>query len=168
VALTRVKKAMSPVLSTIILVSVTIVVAISSSYWMGALATGQMRSEQLEITSAYAEFNQTLFANGGWSLTVELKNTGSADATITNIFLNAIHIKDYTTGSITLSVNGIQQADLSSINIGLTKGNQVRLLLRLERYNGGTGIQGCTSGTRIDVNFHTAAGMICPLKIKLP
>ena len=71
-----------------ILVAVTIVVAVAVSYWMGGIAGLYTRFEKVEISSAYATYGATAFngTDAGWDITVNLKNSGSADATIESIF----------------------------------------------------------------------------------
>jgi hypothetical protein len=163
----RNKVAMSQIVSSIILVSIVIVIATTSSYWMEALASSHMTFEQIDLPTAYAEYDSSLFSNGGWNITVEIKNSGSADAAIKNIFLNTLPISGYSAGSIALYVNDKRYTDLSSISISLAKASSVRILLQVERYQGGIGIQGCTSMTTIDLKFHTSAGIVCPLRIWL-
>jgi flagellin-like protein len=48
----RSKKALSPVVASIILIAVTVAVSIAVAAWMGALSVGFMQTEQLSITSA--------------------------------------------------------------------------------------------------------------------
>jgi flagellin-like protein len=165
------KRALSPVIATVILVSVTIVVAVSVAYWMGTIAGGYTAYEQIELPTAYALGDATLFSNaGGWNVTIELKNTGSADATIDNMFLNAIPISTYTSGTINLYAGGTQISDLSALGISVTKGSSESLNLQLQQYNStdSTGVAGCTSGTRVDLKIHTAAGREYPVQVKLP
>jgi flagellin-like protein len=165
------KRALSPVIATVILVSVTIVVAVSVAYWMGTIAGGYTAYEQIELPTAYALWDSSLFSSaGGWNVTIELKNTGSADATIDNMFLNAIPISTYTSGTVTLYNGGTLVTDLSSIAISVTKGSSASLLLQVQRYNStdSSGVAGCTSGTRVDLKLHTAAGREYPVQVKLP
>lgn len=168
------KRALSPVIATVILVSVTIVVSVSVAYWMGTIASGYTAFEQIELPTAYAAFDADIFNNaGGWNITIELKNTGSADATIDNVFLNAKPLKAYDSGTIFLS-DGTTTWDtstkLASIFISVTKGSAKTLSLQVQQYNatGPSGVEGCTSGTRIDLKMHSAAGRDYPVQVKLP
>jgi len=162
------KRALSPVIATVILISVTIVVAVSVAYWMGSIASGYTTFEQIELPTSYARWDSTLFNNGGWNVTIVLKNTGSADATIDNIFLNGIPLSGYNSSSIALYADGSQVTDLSSISISVTKGGSRTLLIQVEKYSGGTGIEGCTAGTWVDFKIHSAAGRDYPTRVKLP
>ena len=160
----REKKGLSPVIATVILISVTIVVAVSVAYWMGSIASGYTTFEQIELPTVYARGNSPLTR---WNVTIELKNTGSADATIDNIFINGIPLKDYTSGRVWLSYdseNLTTSSELASISISITKGGSKTLLLQIERNSN----DGFTSGTRIDIKLHTAAGREYPAQVKLP
>lgn len=169
----RNKKALSPVIATVILIAVTIVVAVSVAYWMGSIAGGYTSFEQIELPTAYASYSATCLTPNkpGWKITIELKNTGSADATINNIFINSIPLKDYTSG-ITLGGVGITNmttpAELASINVKITKGESQTLYLYVQEYIAPNGVPGCTAGTRIDLKIHTAGGRDYPTSIKLP
>jgi hypothetical protein len=86
------------------------------------------------------------------------------------MFLNAIPISTYTSGTVTLYNGGTLVTDLSSIAISVTKGSSASLLLQVQRYNStdSSGVAGCTSGTRVDLKLHTAAGREYPVQVKLP
>ena len=160
----REKRGLSPVIATVILISVTIVVAVSVAYWMGSIASGYTTFEQIELPTVYARWDSSLTR---WNVTIELKNTGSADATIDNIFINGIPLKDYTSGRVWLSYdseNLTTSSDLASISISITKGNSKTLLLQIQQNSN----DGFTSGTRIDIKLHTAAGREYPAQVKLP
>ena len=134
-------------------------------------ATGYTKFEQIELPTSYARWdgNKT-FTNGGWNVTIELKNTGSADATIDNIFLNGIPLSGYSSSSIRLYEDGQQVPNLSSISISVTKGGSKTLLIQVEKYNAtdNSGIEGCTHGTWVDFKIHSASGRDYPTRVKLP
>ena len=90
------RRGLSPVIATVILVAVTIVVAVAIAYWMGGIAGLYTRYEQLEITYANPVRATDLVYGGtqtdGWNITLKVKNTGSASATIDDILLNGVSI----------------------------------------------------------------------------
>jgi flagellin-like protein len=60
----KTRKALSPVVASIILIAVTVAVSIAVAAWMGALVVAQMRTEQLKITSvAFSEDSITVIAH---------------------------------------------------------------------------------------------------------
>ena len=166
------KRALSPVIATVILISVTIVVAVSVAYWMGSIASGYTTFEQIELPTVYAKdlVNNQPFA--GWNVTIKLKNTGSADATIDDIFINDVPLEDYDAGTIELYVDycnsTYQVSNLGDIQIDINKGQSKTLYLYIKDDSGDQGVDGCTSGTTVNIKIHTASGRDYPTHVKLP
>src|SRR5512136_1968547 len=75
------KKALSPVVASIILIAVTVAVSIAVAAWMGALSVNFMQTEQLSITNAQ-------FTTGQVALSV--RNTGTADIVINYAKVNGL------------------------------------------------------------------------------
>ena len=69
-------KALSPVVSAIILLAVAVAVSLAVAAWMGTLTVGQMETEEVKILNV-------AFESG--NATLELKNTGVTDVVITDI-----------------------------------------------------------------------------------
>jgi len=74
------KKALSPVVASIILIAVTVAVSIAVAAWMGALTFTFMGTEELTISTL------TWIPNTGF--TVVVNNTGTKDLTITQVQVN--------------------------------------------------------------------------------
>jgi flagellin-like protein len=154
------KRALSPVIATVILISVTIVVAVSVAYWMGAIAGGFTTFEQIELPTVYAQA-----FSGGWNVTIELKNTGSADATLNNIFINSVPVKDTSYGTnVTVYANGQILDTLYTTGLLIKKGNSVTLVIKIKADQA----VGFSAGTRVEIKMHTAAGKDYPTSLKLP
>ncbi|MEM4704398.1 MAG: archaellin/type IV pilin N-terminal domain-containing protein [Candidatus Bathyarchaeia archaeon] len=75
------RKALSPVVASIILIAVTVAVSIAVAAWMGALTTGFMGSSSITITDAQ-------FDKSGTGITLHLKNTGTKTVTIATVRIN--------------------------------------------------------------------------------
>lgn len=105
------RKGISTIIATIIIVSVSIVMAIAVAYWVMGVGNSFTKFERIEFLSIYADYNPTVPAvpernitdsvtnetvtipgspgiPANYSISVVLKNTGSAAATINNIFVN--------------------------------------------------------------------------------
>ncbi len=76
---TRKRKALSPVVASIILIAVTVAVSIAVAAWMGALTFNFMATEQLKITNVQ-------FPAGNVVITTQ--NTGTTPVTMTEIHVN--------------------------------------------------------------------------------
>jgi flagellin-like protein len=93
------KKALSPVVASIILIAVTVAVSIAVAAWMGALTIGFMGSSSLTITNT-AFGGQS--ANATNYISITLKNTGTKTVTLGQIKINNI-IKSTLVGNLTLA-----------------------------------------------------------------
>jgi flagellin-like protein len=78
------RKALSPVVASIILIAVTVAVSIAVAAWMGALTFTFMGTEQLTIP----KITWTWGAAGSRSFTIYVNNTGTKDVTINQILVN--------------------------------------------------------------------------------
>ena len=79
------KKGISPVIATVIIVSVAIAIAVAVAFWMTGITGLFTRYERVEITNCYADWDST---NELWKVIIQLRNSGSDDATIDEIFIN--------------------------------------------------------------------------------
>ena len=79
------KKALSPVVASIILIAVTVAVSIAVAAWMGALTFSFMGTEQLAISKITWTWD-SIEANRKFTITVD--NTGTKDLTIKQIQVN--------------------------------------------------------------------------------
>ena len=139
----RNKSGISPVMATVILVAIAIVIAIAVAFWASGLVGVFTRFEKLEITSAYYVSGQ------GVKLTV--KNTGSADASIDNIFVNG---RPCDTGC---GVN---------VPIPLSVGSDATITVG----NPPSGVTGgqWKSGVTYEIAIHTASGKTYPVSVLIP
>ena len=80
----RSRKALSPVVASIILIAVTVAVSIAVAAWMGALTVGFMGSSSLTITNTQFT-NTTAPAN---IIVLSVKNTGTKSVTIGAVKIN--------------------------------------------------------------------------------
>jgi len=123
----RSRKALSPVVASIILIAVTVAVSIAVAAWMGALTFNFMATEQLKITNLQFSVAGGLNNN----VTVTMINTGTNPVTI-----NEIHVSNgpnLITNSITIPANGNSTQSVTSawvngaqyeVELRSAKGNQ--------------------------------------------
>jgi len=97
-------KALSPVVASIILIAVTVAVSIAVAAWMGALVVGQMSTEEAKVTSITWGTN---------TVTLNVRNTGSTNITITEAYVNGgsnilttgVPVPANSAASVTLTLN---------------------------------------------------------------
>jgi len=93
----RSKKALSPVVASIILIAVTVAVSIAVAAWMGALTIGFMGSSSITIT-------KVSFPSGtsGTTFNATMKNTGTKMVTVNMVKVNNME-KTFATNPTTLN-----------------------------------------------------------------
>lgn len=170
-------KAISPVIATVIIVSVAIAISIAVALWLSGMVGGFTQTENLQILTGYAEpveiyantslpqplnitinnQNKTLsgytvlanYTGSGWTITIQVKNTGTVSATIDNIFVNGIPISNEQ-GVIAYMI------DDKTITPGET--TTIHILLGSP----------FTHGQMVNIKIHTASGRDYPKTITLP
>jgi flagellin-like protein len=95
----RSRKALSPVVASIILIAVTVAVSIAVAAWMGALTFSFMGSSSITINNTDFQ-GFTGLANN--TIVLTLKNTGTKQVTISNIKINNL-VKTFDATNATLS-----------------------------------------------------------------
>jgi len=161
----RKRRAVSPVIATVILVAVTITVAVAVSYWMSSIAGQYTSFEKVEIQSAYATIIPTgaPVNVGSWIIHLELKNTGSATSTLIRVFVNEIPVETafyaFVIGTDGLGVGKIatdMPKDDSTIPVGgklpIESGQPKTVEIYIEKSL-------FSSGTTLNVKLHSAGGM---------
>jgi archaeal type IV pilus assembly protein PilA len=96
----RSRKALSPVVASIILIAVTVAVSIAVAAWMGALTFNFMGSSSLTITDASFTPSSGTTNN---TILLTVKNTGTKQVTIGQIKVNSFSMAfNGTTNPVTL------------------------------------------------------------------
>ena len=115
------KKALSPVVASIILIAVTVAVSIAVAAWMGALTFTFMKTEELKITNM-----QFLGTTPNQTINLTVSNPGTSKVTITTVRVNDVAISGTITGSLDWAAG-------NSHNIGFaytwTSGNKYKVTL---------------------------------------
>jgi flagellin-like protein len=178
----RKRRAVSPVIATVILIAVAVALGIAVAFWASGLTSSFSKYEKLGVNTQYA----TGSSSSGWVIYLAGQNTGSSDASITQIQINGVPYpisgntacSSLPTGSALAvcwtnagtsvtagsSGNSINQATLpvpSGSNFGIELGLPA---------NPGTSLANkvFTDGQTIQVTIITAAGNNYPASIVLP
>ena len=159
------RKAVSPVIATVILVAVAITVAVGVSYWMGGISAQYTQFEKVEIQTGYSEVVvDATPVPIGWKVTMSLKNSGSAASTITHVFINDVPValiatgNDGLTGEVSAPTNGVAPAgigtSITDVGLSLNAGESKTAYLYISNTYGYL-----SSGTTINIKLHSAGGM---------
>ena len=143
----RSRKAVSPVIATVILVAVAITVAVAVSYWMGGISSQYTKFEKVEIQSGVCSVD----AAGNWTVALDLKNSGTATATLISIFINDVEINTYNT----TAVAGEWTSDMTE-SYSLTSGLSGAINVYISSSNSAATL---SSGTTVNIKVHSAGGM---------
>ena len=142
------RKAVSPVIATVILVAVAITVAVAVAYWMSGIAGQYTKFEKVEIQTAYS----TRVA-AGWDVAMEIKNTGSAASTLIRAFVNDVPIPqaNYANSSI---IDGEIACSFPYAGVTIDSGNSTTLYIYIS-----DSYKNLSSGTTVNLKLHSAGGM---------
>jgi flagellin-like protein len=113
----RSRKALSPVVASIILIAVTVAVSIAVAAWMGALTFSFMGSSSLTITNVTFVGTSGLAPN---NITLAIKNTGTKQVTVGQIKVNNVIM--YVDSSSTLTYSA---GTIGTITVELTAANSI-------------------------------------------
>ena len=158
----RKSRAVSPVIATVILVAVAITVAVAVSYWMSGISSQYTSFEKVEIQSGICTWNIVTF---DWDVTLKLKNSGTATATLIGVFINEVEVDSYL-----LAVPGDGQATTDmGISVTIASGATTSIGIHIDGIGDalegdpvvpGTDYwQSASPGTTINIKVHSAGGM---------
>jgi len=160
------RKAISPVIATVILVAVAITVAVGVSYWMSGIAGQYTAFEKIEISTGYSEKvddGDPNYVFLGWQVTLELKNTGSTTASLTRVFVNDIALLDVDYGETAPKwVDDGLATSLLYAGTTIESGDTKTVYIYIDDTFGTL-----SSGTTVNVKVHSAGGMDYIKLIKL-
>jgi flagellin-like protein len=143
------RKGISPVIATVILVAVAITVSVSVAYWMGGISSLYTRLEIIEVQSAVASKGVA----GNYTITLAVKNTGSADATIDSVFINGKPMSQFPGVNPHLAAGGTS----------VIAGGSATVVIDVPANQGAP----FSAGTTIEVKLHTAGGKDYPQMVTL-
>ena len=148
------RKAVSPVIATVILVAVAITVAVAVSYWMSGISSQYTKFEKVEIQSGVCTWSTTDLR---WEITMKLKNTGTATSTMIGAFINELEVDDYNTTAPTITEGKAwtNMTNQQSVKSGETK----KIMIFVDGPGGGATWQTVSSGTTVNIKIHSAGGM---------
>ncbi|MEM4853754.1 MAG: archaellin/type IV pilin N-terminal domain-containing protein [Thermofilum sp.] len=162
------RRAISPVIATVIIVAVTIAVAIAVAFWMTGIIGLFTGFEQLQITSIVDIEDQQNPQNSGIHVTV--RNTGTSTATITDVYING---RPCFTGlpapacTVTGQRQGGTPVQLGGPNnpVPIAPGETVNLVIQIT--NPGNFGANIGPGVSVEVKLLTASGKEYPKLIVL-
>ena len=112
------RKALSPVVASIILIAVTVAVSIAVAAWMGALTFTFTAVEELQLpTSAEVTFGVTETSK---YVQLTVRNTGTSKVSIVDVRINGKSAKNNVTEPSGFAANGASIEPASSLRFTIT------------------------------------------------
>jgi hypothetical protein len=142
----RGRKADSTVIASVILVTVTIVLAFVAAYWIRGVTDHYARFEKVEMQSGVCTWDSNATC---WKITLRLKNAGTAQATLTGAFINDEEIAAYDQDSV---IAGSTSANMTK-STPLGSGASVTINIYIDQ-----GYASLSSRTVVNVMIHCAGG----------
>jgi flagellin-like protein len=165
----RKRKAVSPVIATVILIAVAVALGIAVAFWASGLTSSFSKYEKLGVSTQYATGT-----SGTWYIYLGGQNTGSSDATITQIQINGVPYPLNGGGTSSNnpewnSTSGGTTTSGTTNSLSVPSGATFKIQFQLTN-SGSTSIPGKTfaDGQTIQVTLITAAGNNYPASIVLP
>jgi flagellin-like protein len=157
------RKGISPVIATVILVAVAITVAVSVAYWMGGISSLYTRLEKVEVSSTSISKG-----TGNYTVTMVVKNTGSADASLDAVYINGKTRSSFTASPSYANITVTSGSyNLDTGTIAIIAGGSITLQIDVRPVSGHDLGAPFTAGTTLDVKLHTAAGKDYPQMVTL-
>jgi flagellin-like protein len=148
------RKAISPVIATVILVAVAITIAVAVSYWMSGISSSYTKFEKVEIQSSQCVKTGTAgTVNAAWNVTLSLKNSGSATSTINGVYVN----DQIATLGQTIGTNSTLRTDVPAAGLTIASGGTTTVKIFVGQAWPATAH--LTSGTTVNIKIHSAGGM---------
>ena len=151
ITLFRKRKALSLIISTIILTAVAITISFSVSYWMGGVSSVYTSFEKIECLSATPTYDVGLKL---WSFSFVIRNGGTSKAIITNIYVNERAVAS----STIIPTPGNCGTDIPETGVSINTGATTNINVYLRSGGVGQSFSGLTAHSVIIVKFVTASG----------
>jgi flagellin-like protein len=178
------RRAVSPVIATVILIAVAVALGIAVAFWASGLTSSFSKYEKLGVSTQYAVSGAPNLYNSGkcdtssicWTVNLGGQNTGSSDATITQIQVNGV---PYPISSNGTSASGVfiewgnQAGSGGKSSLSVPSGSTFRISFLLESATSSGGYntfssKTFSSGQTVQVTIITASGNNYPASIVLP
>ena len=154
-------KAVSPVIATIIIVAIAITMSIAVAYWLLGLGGSFTKFEKVEFTTAYVIGDATQ----GYNITMSLKNTGSASATLD---YNVTQFNGKPDIYYTIAANHFNWTFVPTGKYSMDPGASTTATIYCPKANEYADVTAFCSGMTLEITLHTTGGKDYPKAIVLP
>jgi len=170
------KKAVSPVISTIIIVAIAIAISIAVALYLTGITGTFTKFERLDVTSSYAD-PQNVTSGGGNPITFVVKNSGTSVITIDSIIVNGkpsnLYVGWVVSGTPQTGTTSTTYANQTVPKTGILVDGTGSAGKTISIAQGDSGtvyafITGGKSGQSLELTMHTVSGKEYPKVVVLP
>jgi hypothetical protein len=137
-------RAVSPVIATLIIVSIAIALAITATLWWSGTIQGFLGVEKVNLI-LYTESGGQL---GTYKVTIEIRNTGTRDITINGVYLNGKPFWEANVTKVSFYIENVTQTLPMAFSLPVGKVATIEVYLGSEY----------RAGQTIEVKLVTASG----------
>ncbi len=145
------RKAMSPVIATVILVAMGVFISFYVSNWMMGVTSQYTKFERVEIQGAKCTWDA---ANDEWVVTLRLKNTGTHTATLTSVSLNDAEVDSY---NATTAADGTAATNMTTAE-RITSGAARTIQIYIDGPGGAGPWLTMSTRTNVNIKLHSTGG----------
>jgi flagellin-like protein len=142
----RGRKAVSPVIATVILIAVGIAVSVTMAYWQVGIASTYVKLEKVEIQSSVCTWNST---GNYWKIELSMKNKGPSSSTLMETFVNNAEVQNY---GINAPMAGETSTNMTSTT-SIMSGASLTVNVYISQ-----GYGSLSSGTSVNIKLHSSSG----------
>ncbi len=136
------RKAISPVIATVILVAVGMIIAMGASYYLVGTTGLYTTYERIEIPSAYCTINPGV-TNARWGIVMDIKNSGSRPSSIILVTVNEVPVDEYGItpgGSLTDASSKGTSIPSTGLNLQSGESSTVYVWIGSDLFSSGTSV----------------------------
>lgn len=142
----------------VVIVAVVIATALAITIWVGGIASHYTRFDNIEVIISQVTRDEE---EKRYEITIRFRNSGSADTTITTIFINGKPMSDFWSASL---VNGTEFTE-----VPVRAGEEKLILISLvDEGLEGDGKQALSSGQMLHIDLYTSSGKTYLCTIPVP
>jgi len=145
------RKAVSPVITTVILVTMGVIISFFVSYWMMGVTSQYTKFERVETQGVKCIWDA---ANDEWVVTLRLKNTGTHIATLTSVSLNEVEIDFY---NATTAADGTAATNMTTAE-RITSGGTRTIQIYIDGPGGAGPWLTMSTRTNVNIKLHSTGG----------
>jgi hypothetical protein len=149
-------RAVSAVISTIILLTVVITISSTIAYWMGGISSQYTQIEKIEVGNVIV--SSTSYGSATtWTITIFIKNSGTSSTTITDVYLNDKPLAN--SRAIKPPNPTVGNGGWYSASPTIVSGSSANFIIVVNNGGYGQPFTSLSTGLAVNLKIHSASGV---------